>query len=636
MLLGQKVVPTPIEFGIDGMKDLNNYVYDQIQNLKQAYQELHSTLLPEWRRIYEGRPLRKEKNFPWKNASNIVIQLVGQHVDTLQARVIASIYELLPVWPISLIGKWDEEEQAEEQRQALEDFLSHCSLNPDELDLYRVESLWASDTIKFGSAVIKCPYEEDIEVMKVGGKEFSTETPIMRFSGPKPEKLPYESFSVTPTAPTLNKAKFKYHHFVLCKPDLEERSYLGRYDKAAVDKILESPDRNGPSPEIIDEYQKKGLNVSSLYNSGEWDIYECWFPYYTNDKKYRLIVTYHEKTRTILKGIFNFYPDNEEPFIMGRIGYKDDGILGRGFVAMLKDYQEEVTTGHNQRCDNRTLKNTAILRVPKNSYFDSQFQFVPGMTIPGEKDEIEVIAVGSPFNEDFSGEMLTIKEAEDRSGVGPSTSGFGGLGSGTVGKTSGAYSAAGTYSLMQEGNRTVGANITDFKYAHIKLGQLIAKINAHFGTDGREDYFGERREIILKALDSFKNKRLGFNIRAATASINREIEKQNYLLLTGIMQRHYTAVGQMLQAVASPTLEPTLRDYLIKTIKGSDQLMEKVLQSFGIDDKSRILPEAKISVQEQLYGAGARTAAENSLGQNYNSEQGEGSSLPEFAQLGSN
>lgn len=593
-----KIEPQKIDFGKDGNAELQKFVKDNLCSQLEQWRGFHEEKIPHYKKLYDGTPRETIKSFPWRNASNIVVQVIGQHVDTLKAKIISSIYELSPLWPISVLGKSDDIEQAEEKREALEEFLTHAGLSPEELDFYRVENLWCSDVLRYGMGVIKAVPTEELEqqIYLMGGAEFKK--PLLKNTGPRFENIRLADFTCTVTVNNIKKSLFTTHCSRLTKYQLEERKYTGAYDKNAVDKILKIPDRNAPSAELIEEYNTKSLNLNDLYNTGEWHVYECWFPFWWQGKKYRIIYTYHKGSDTMLRAVYNFYPENESAFIVARLGHNDNGIIGKGFAELLEDYQEEVTAGHNQRVDNRTIANTSIIRVGKNTRFDSQFSFYPNMTVPADQGEIEAIQFGAIYPNSVNEEMLTLKLAEDRSGVGASTSGMGGLGSGTVGKTSGAYSSMGTMSVMQDGNRNVGANITDFKYAHMEAGRMAANMFAHFGTDGKEYLFGNDADLILEALEAISTKKLGFDVKAATASINKEVEKQNYLLLTGILQRHYTAVGQMIQAANSQMVDPVLRDYLIKTIKGSDQLMGKVLASFDIEDRSRILPEPQLTAPQ--------------------------------------
>lgn len=611
---GMKIKPQAVNWGAADMAQLDEYALNQLRKNISEWSEFHKTKIPEQRRIYEGTPRDAKKTFPWEGASNIVIQVVGQTVDTLHSSIMTSLYELSPLWPISVLGNWRPEDEAEEQRAALEEFLTLMALDQDELDYYRVQGLWLSDHLKHGLGVIKLPQTvvREVDFYSLDGTD-GAETEITRYYGPKPEKISLEDFVCTIDAPTLRDAKFKANKVRLNKWDLEERKSTGAYDKAAVDEILKNPDSSTMSPERQRELQERGLNPSSAdLNSAEWQLWECWFPYWRGEKRYRLLCTYHEKTGKRLRAEFNFYPDNDEPYEAAKLGHTD-GIIGRGFSDLLKDYQEEITVGHNQRVDKRTLCNTNVFQIDPQSGLDAHFKFFPGCTVPAGKDMFQVVSLGNnTYPQSVEDEMLTIRLHEDRAGVGTSTSAMGGMGSGTVGKSQGVYSSMGTYAVMQSGSKREMARITDFKMAHMRAGKKLAKMYAWFGLEKKLDFFGKDAKYIEMALDNLLSKKLGFQVKAATASINKEVEKQNFLLLTNIMQRHYTSIGQMLQGAINQQIPPQIQQYLMKSIEGSEALMAKVLHVFDIDDRSRILPKG-IEKDDGAAGAAEQGAAGGSV-----------------------
>lgn len=586
------MIPEPIVLNLsaDQLTGIRNFLKESINSLTASLAPLYDTKVGRWQRIYDGTPLEETKSFPWQNASNIVIQVVGQHVDTLKSRIMGQMFDVAPIYNISKLGKWGKDEQADKQKSLLEQLMIYCALEPEELDLYRVESLTCAETIKFGNSVLKNPYIIN-RGWNLTSADIKNATPFIKFEGPRPEKLRYQDFLVDRSYNTLEEAPFKAHVLHLTRLDLEDRKNDKSYPTKACEDILKLPSRRGYTQEQAEQMRKDGVEPpQSLYND-VYDLYECYYSYWLGSIKAELICTYHLLTDTLVKCVVNWLPKGQSPFIMYRLGYDKDGMQGSGFCEMLEDYQEEVTTNHNQRADNRTVANTSIIRVGKSTKFDAHFGFMPQMTIPADKDDIEAIRFGANYPSSVSEEMLTLKLAEDRTGVGGSASSAGGLGSGTVGKTTGAYSSMGTMAIMQDNNKRVNANTTDIKYSHIKLGRKCMDYYAEFGIGKRADYFGDDAPILAKALESWKSGRLGFSIKTATASVNREVEKQNDLLLSGIAQKHYTAIGQLLQAVQSPQIEPVLKDYLLKVITASDKLMSKIMINFGHDDEDTLVPE---------------------------------------------
>jgi len=598
------IEPIEVDFGKEANDELHKFVKENLRMMEDAYETFHTSKVPEWRRLYKGQPEQETRDFPWPNCSNTVIQLIAENVDILKARIIGTIYEILPLWVTHLVGDWDEKEQGDEQRSSFEEFMNLMGQEPNELDLYRVESLAANDMVQFGSVLIKMPWETDTEKL-ITGPGLQPSQPIfidhVRYDGPRPEKVPIESWGATPAAPTWEKADFKYHKYTLTKQKIEQKLYEGSFKLSQADKekLLKSPDRQGPSN--TEQQKQQEQNIQGQYGeyAAEWDFYECWFWFWHNNAKYRLIYILHKTTELRCNAVFNFYPGNEEPFEFGRLGYTDDGLLGYGFAEMLKHYQEEVSTGHNQRNDNRTLGNTSIVAAGRNNKIDANLGIYPMAVLPLSPDEFSITQLGVPYPTDIESEGLTIQLAKSRAGTDdPATTGMGG---GVTNPRKGIQSAMGTFSVLQSGNRRVNVNITDFRYMHLKLGRKAGKMYSEFGVGERLQYFGKQAQFIKMALENIRRKRIDLPIRAANASINKELEKQNDMLLSQVLQRHHSAIAQILQGISNPQMPPPLLKFLIGVIAAQGALMSKLLRNFGHDDISRLQPELELS--KELKGA---------------------------------
>lgn len=598
------ITPVKVELGTDADVELKKFVKENLRSTKNAFDTFHTSRVPEMRRLYKGLPEQEDRDFPWPGCSNVVIQLIGENVDILKARIIGTIYEIMPLWVSHLVGDWSEAENGEKQRSTFEEFMNLMGQEPNELDLYRVESLAANDMVQLGSVLIKMPWETDIEKRVTGpgvngGEPASVD--YTRYDGPRPEKVPIEDWGANPSAPTWEKADFKYHRYTLKKQAVEQKIYQEAFSLSDDDKkkILSNPSRQGPSNE--QQQKQQANNIQGQYGTyeAEWDIYECWFWYWHNNARWRMVYLYHEETDLKLNAVFNFYADNEEPFEYGRLGYTDDGLLGYGFAEMLKYYQEEVTTGHNQRNDNRSLGNTSVFTVGRNNKIDANIGIFPGSVLPLTAEEFSVHQLGQVYPSSIEEEGLTLSLAKARAGTDdPATTGTGG---GVANPKKGIQSAMGTFSVLQSGNRRVNVNITDFRYMHLKIGRKAAMQYAEFGVGERLNYFGEQAQYIKKALENIKKKKIDLPIRAANASINKELEKQNDMLLTQVLQRHHSAIAQILQGLGNPQMPPPMKEFLVGVIAAQGALMSRLLRNFGHDDVSRLQPELKLS--DKLKGA---------------------------------
>lgn len=624
-MFSNPIQPVRTNFGKQIDTEIEKYVWERITSIQDGTRELREDKVKKWRRLISGKPAQEKKSFPWENASNVVVQIIGTCQDILKAAVIGSIWGILPIYVTSLVGEWQENEKGEEQRNALEEAMVKWASEPNELDLYRVENLWFGEGIGMGTSFVKSPYEylTETQVLSITGDGDTAtreEKDFVKKYGPSPEKLPFEDFGVEPTSSTLQLADFKYHVRRLKKWDLLDRAQKGFYDKKLIEKIAQMPDRHGPTDTRQEQLQDLGVTLSTMPVNAEWDIHECWFQYNhpTSGKVYRLIYPYHYRSRTTLKSTFNFYPDNDDPFRMTRLGWDDDGIYGLGFAEMLEHYQEEVSTGHNQRCDNRTLGNTSIIRTSRISKLDSNFSVYPLATIPGEKDEIEVMQLGTNYPPDIQGEQLTISLAEKRAGV---ELGIQGPGGGVTNPKKGVYSAMGTFAVMQAGNRRNNLRTTDMRYSHIDLGRLVLKLYAYFGIGDKGRVFGSKEQYLRQALENVRQGRMDFPIKAATESVNKELEKQNLMLLVNVIKQHHMGVAQVLQSVgqAGQMIPDEIKKYLFDTIKAQDYLMQDLLRAFNLNDVARLLPLPQFlkgAMDGISQGGSASTDATNAITNN--------------------
>lgn len=585
--------PTVVKFSGDAEMSLKMHLRSRVQACKDATRQLFETKLVAWRRMYEGRPLESERNFPFRNASNLVVPLIGIHADTLQARIMAALWKTRPIYPVRLFGRYSDPGKVDDIRRAWEDYLQYNAIEPEELDLYSVEREWVGEICRYGTSTLKIPNMQRLEDQYVPAGDGTGPNFVrtVTYDGPCPQKLAFEDFLVPTNYRRLEDVDIKIHRCRLTKYELMDRRYRGVYDPAKVDQIIDRPDRTSPDFVAMQRETDAKLKTSNL-NYQEWDVYECWLNWRAPNQGYnpRIISWYHLGTNTLLRSIYDYYPD--QPFVMGRLLYRDDSIYGYGLCDTLGALQEEVSQIHNQRRDNMTISNTRVWRVNPLSKLHEGYEVYPGAMLPAEKDEIEPLQHGEISQITIDEERLALELAEKRSGVSPPMQGSG---AGTQGKR-GIYTAAGTMSVLQEGNRRTDLNISDVRYSHLRLGRILSRQYALLGLDERKlGLFGEQTELIQKAANYVANGKLGLVVSTSNASVNREIEKQNSMMLAQVMDRHYQMVANLIQGTMSTMAPPQLRDYLAKVIKASDKLMEGILRDFDRDDADFLVPKPEIA-----------------------------------------
>jgi len=590
-----KIRLNKVQFGKDAEDAMWKHVEDQCNFWLDKTRSFRTTTLKKYARLYKGVPIGEVKNTPWPNASNNVIQIIATHCDQLLSRVM-SLYLVEPLWPVKLLGELQESTDSTELKDVLEGFLGDAALDSDELDMYRVEQTWFSGACRNGTAIIKLPYQHVIESMLLemsaldGGAMKAHFKEWTRYDGPRPVNVPLNKFVTNLNYSKLRDSPFRCEIATLSRWQLQERAEIGLYSQEDVTKILGQPDRTHLHEEVQEYIEKTQGITDSPTQEGvgdEYDILEVEFDYWHNSQKFSLRAHLHLRSEVHLICYYNYYPENMSIYEDAKLAYDDEQYLGYGLAEMLKGYQDEVSIIHNQRTDAGTLNNTTAFRINKNSKLRSILTFYPGVMVPADKDEIERLDTSNPYATNTESENLTVSYAQQRSGIDPA---IGGAGGGIVNPKRGVYSAQGTFAVMQQQNNRTSLRTSDMRNAHTRAGDKIAKIYAHFGLGNKVRGYGTDAMLLAKAFDLLRQGRLGLLIRPSSASINKEMEKQNDLLLTQHLERLYAGDAQVLQALGQQGMPPELKEYYIDMLKAKNLLMKHILRSYGHEDIKSLIP----------------------------------------------
>lgn len=583
-----------VQFGVDGNAQMWKHVNEQIDYWLRRTKNFRGDTLKKYARLYKGTPRPETKSTPWPNAANNVIQVIATQCDTLLSRVMA-IYMTDPLWPVKLLGELDEGVDGVELKDIVEGFMGDAALDSSALDMYRVEQSWFSSVNRYGTGVIKVPYQYTVEqqLINMDGVDSPGYKPEFKdwtkYDGPRPENVPLNRFVTNLNYSRLSDSPFKFEICPLSKYQLQERVALGLYSQEKVNKILGHIDLEGEElQKYIEETQ--GITDSTVDDVSAGALYhivEVWFNYWHNDQKFSLVAHCHPLSKTNILAFYNYYPDNMCIYEDAKLAYDDDQYLGYGLAEMLKGYQDEISTSHNQKIDAGTLNNTTAFRINKNSKLRSILTFYPGIMIPADKEEVERLDTSNAYANDTSMETLTYGYAKERSGIDPAISGAGG---GIVNPKRGNYSAGATFAVMQASNNRTSLRTSDCRNAHTRAGEKISKIYAYFGIGNKIGAYGQDAAKIKKAFELIKAHRMGILLRPSSASINKEIEKQNDILLSQHLERLYAGDAQIMQLLVTAGMPPDLRDYYIAVLKAKNAFMKHLLRNFGRDDVNALIP----------------------------------------------
>lgn len=581
----RKFEPRTIAFPEDVQNNIASWISKNIESLSKRLQNLHERKVPEWRRIVDGKPREENKSTPFPNCSNLVHQLAGEAVDDLAARVLQLIFETSPLVTFRYFTETNSTEEAErnsKQAKTLEKFIDYVAFEPDEVDLYTHENRWFTDSASLGKGWVCVAPEQRLEAVYIGYNEDARAAMFddsVLYEGPKIINQRYEDILVDPDVDVFEDNDPIVRRCTLNKRKLAERSHKGHFLKEEVEKIIGKPDRYGAPAIKKRENQKKGITDTQDSTMAEWDIYECYFSWWHNNQKFRLICWFHQRTKTMLNCVYNFIPGNRVPIIETSLS-----ITKKGFGEMLKDNQEEVSTAKNQRNDAISFGILGVNTIDsQNKTIDRNFTLWPGMFIPAKKGAFEhfQMAEAAMAGLSLQNEQGMIQQAKERAGVGPASSG---MGTGTTNKK-GQYSAMGTLSVMQDGNSRTNHRQSDFRHSHFKLLSVLVDFYGFLGLGRKAKLAGLSEQLLNAALRDHLSRDLRISMRAATASMNREVTKQNLIILNQAISAYIRETSSQLQAVLSPSVPPEMKQWMAKIVTGKTLYMQEIVRAFQISDQ---------------------------------------------------
>ena len=611
---------TEKEFGKDNYQALCDFIKDKIAHLDRRLQTFRTEKLPEYVRLYKARPKSKEADWPWPGAANLVIPIIGTASDELLARVMGGIYMYDPLWSATMSGDLPTKD-GEELKQLTQNFLMDMAYDPKELDLYRVEQSAFHSAIKYGTGIIYTPYEyeEQVERVYIGGGAAdgspvtSKNNVFVKRDGPHPELLPLNRFGFDPSVPKLENMKFFYHIDPLDMWALQDlRAKSPYYKQADIESLLNQPDavqETEMEREINDQFSIDSSGVDT--GAARWYVYTCWFTFILDGLEYSFQAKYHKKTEKVLWIAFNNYPKNMLPYQDMKLAYDDESYLGTGFAEMIHMVQKELSNNNNWRTNNRNYSMLGMWRIDPECKLGSILDVFPGAGIPARQNEVEWLKTGADIGYSDGPDQFHMAIAKERTGVDPAS---GGTGGGIVNQKRGIYSASGTSMVMAQQNNRNNLRTGDMRSAHVKLALKFLTMYANYGIGDKLKKYGNDAPKLTKALDAYKAGTLGLRLRPSSASLNKELERQNDILLSDRLDRLYQSQAQIIQAINTEGIPPDLKQYYMDMLLATRATGMALLRNFNKDNVDTVLPDVAHIIEtalKQQAQAQARAGAGN-------------------------
>lgn len=572
------------------LQALQNYCCDKFWKTVEARNNQVQGMYQRWLDNYAGKPLQATRTTPFYKASNFVPQLIRMHTDILSARMLGLIFGTKPLWKPRTIVQG----LSMDVVNAVGGWMSDICMN--EINFYEPIDVSMFLTTKCGTQVLKSVWTEDITYLQNG----EMIAPLKQ-TGMELDVIPFDDFFPYPiTARTLKQTIANFHRLRFAKEEVEYRKSTHQWDERGCDLLLKTAGK--PSEGNPREAAASTAGISLTVDvTRPFNVVEGWVTYELEPGKlYKLVVTFNPYSRTsdgILRAIYDYTPRGQGVFTDFRIMPRENLFWGYSVPEILEQSQEEQAQIHNARRDGNSIalvpgwkkKRLAEVGNPAQEWYPGKVFEVDNM------DDLEPLSFNTSYNSLIEEESSLMALAERYTGISPAMQGFG---AGTVGKK-GIYSSQGTLALLSEGNKRLDIYIRRMRLPFHTLGSQIFTSYRDFRDTQDWSVYGESADLLkqafaLKEPDGYRG--FFWDLGASDASANKEVDRQNLLLMGNTMAAYYKQIMSLIPSVVQAPDGSPFKELGLQILDGARDLANRLLFSFDVYDRTKLLPDVRAAL----------------------------------------
>jgi len=554
-----------------------------------------------WLDQYRAPVTSAVKDFPWHGASNLTLPLTAMNADPLIARFMTTMHAPPYLWTMQPLN-----ERWVDVSKPMQDYLQF--LDGRHLHMYDVNYRAVLEFIKLGTCIYKTGWAFERRKKMSYGADGKIERTLEVISHPFVDHvslvdfvMPPESYHIQPDqqggAPWVAERFFLRLGEFLARAQGQE-PFLPDYDPEAVKKVAHFADAmrstQGPVEDTryrLDDYQPSDLRRIELF--------ECHCRFDTQGTGFvdDVVGILHLPSRTLLRATLNPYRHGARPYSVARY-LRGDGFYGIGECEQSEVFQTALTTLTNYQMDNVLAVNAPMLGVKFGA------NVVPNEPIY----PLKIWALDDPAND-----IREIKLSE----VYPSLPQFGAILQGwcerrtglndlnTTGNPASVPSrtpATSLLSMLQEGNRRFDLSLKELRAALDEVGlrtlqNLQQFLSEPFQNPGavttlrmaimalgepEGTYVATTLTTPLEDIESG----VGVTVTATSGSMNKEVEKQNFMgllqLQATMFMPMYLQLAQILSNPQVQLLGPAVMQTAAQLFKGTSELQQRLYEQFDI------------------------------------------------------
>jgi hypothetical protein len=569
------------------LQALQNYCCDKFWATVAARNNQVQGMYQRWLDNYAGKPLQAIRTTPFYKASNFVPQLIRMHTDILSARILGLIFSTKPLW----IARTFIEAVPSEVRNVVSEFMGNVCMN--EMNFYEPIDTSIFLTTKCGTQVTKSCWTESETFMSDGEA-----TTSIKQSGMEIDVIPFDDFFPYPiTARTLEQTTANFHRLRFAKEEIEYKQSTKLWDERACLLLLKSGGK--PSEGDPRQSQASSAGISLTVDVVRpFTVIEGWVNYELEPgKMFKVVVTFNPYSKTrdgILRAIYDYTPRGQGVFTDFRFMPRENLFYGYSVPEILEQSQEEQAQIHNARRDGNTIANVPGWKKKRLADVGNpSAEWYPGKTFEVDQmEDLEPLTFQTNYNSLIEEEQALLALAERYTGISPAMQGFGAGGP----SKKGIYSSQGTLALLSEGNKRLDIYLRRMRLPFHKLGSQIYTSYRDFKDASEWSVYGKNGTLLqqafsLKEPTDFKG--FFFDLGASDASANKEVDRQNLLLMANTMAAYYKQLMSLIPAVVQAPKGSPFHELGLQILDGARDLANRILFSFDIYDRTKLLPDVR-------------------------------------------
>lgn len=572
----------PIDFTAipeDRLIALQGWAQQELEDARSArhFQDV------SWRnalRAYEGIPKNPVRNVPIENAPNIVVTLGAIATDAIFAMAIDLIYSVSPILTVRAVNGKEFIEHAKALQVLVNWGVEHV------FDLRPASEHSIFDDVQLGTGIYYVPWVEHTK--KTKSRKVSFAGPIIRSVAVEDIFVPGGSIA------DLERVRWLAMRDWTTRSELEDHAKNDNWNIDGVNPL-------GAVDWVRSQREKLGNTYQNRHSGSLYEIYH-FYAYFDIDSDgidEDIHFVYDRPSTNIIRITWN--PFDRRPFEAMRYQLRAHLFFGLGVMDMMIPFQEEATVLHNERTLNTMLANARLWKGRAGQGLVNT-TFYPNKVIElnNPRDDLVPEQMGDVYPSIGQGEAITISLAERRVGVNelslPRPSQV--MGSRTPANTA--------LALLQQTNRrftpafdsirlATGAAVKQCLYRYQE--QLLS------GNKKLEKTFvkvlgAESAALVIELLKSEDfDEQVSISLTAAGASVNRDQDKQNALLLVNVLAQYYERTLQLVSIASNPQTPKPIAETARKIADAAGEIIERTIRTFdSIRDPATFI----IDVNEEI------------------------------------